>query len=82
MDHNQNLFDFIAASPTPYHAVAETVRRLQQAGYTALQEAAAWQLEAGKGYYVTRNGSSVIAFRMPQGEWSGFMMAAAHCDTP
>ena len=82
MDHNQNLFDFIAASPTPYHAVAETVRQLQAAGYTALQEAAAWQLEAGKGYYVTRNGSSVIAFRMPQGEWSGFMMAAAHCDTP
>ncbi|MBQ4093656.1 MAG: M18 family aminopeptidase [Oscillospiraceae bacterium] len=82
MNHNEKLFDFIAASPTPFHAVAEVSRQLQAAGYTALQEAAAWQLEAGKGYYVTRNGSSVIAFRMPQGDWSGFMMAAAHCDTP
>ena len=46
MNHNEKLFDFIAASPTPFHAVAEVSRQLQAAGYTALQEAAAWQLEA------------------------------------
>lgn len=79
---NQKLFDFIAASPTPYHAVAHVAGQLDAAGYTALCESREWHLEPGKGYYVTRNGSSLIAFRMPEGPFRGFMMTAAHCDSP
>ena len=33
-------------------------------------------------YFVTRNGSSLIAFRVPAGEIAGFMMTAAHGDSP
>ena len=79
---NQKLFDYIAASPTAYHAVSHTAALLHQAGYTPLQEADAWTLEPGKGYYVCRNGSSLLAFRMPKGDFSGFMMTAAHSDSP
>ena len=79
---NQALFDYIAASPTAFHAVAHTVKRLYDAGYTCLSEGGVWTLEPGKGYYVTRNGSSLIAFRIPGGEYNGFMMTAAHCDSP
>ena len=79
---NHKLFDYIAASPTAFHAVAHTAKMLDNAGYTHLCESDPWTLETGKGYYVTRNGSSLIAFRIPSGEYSGFMMTASHCDSP
>ena len=80
---NQALFDYIAASPTAYHAVSHTADILKTAGYTELSEHTAWTLEGGKGYFVTRNGSSLIAFRTPADKnFSGFMMTAAHGDSP
>lgn len=79
---NSALIDYIYASPTAYHAVAHTAKMLREAGYLELCEGGSWNLESGKGYYVTRNGSSLIAFRMPEGEYSGFMMTASHCDSP
>ena len=79
---NNKLFSYIEACTTPYQAVAHTAKLLREEGYTELCEAKEWKPEAGKGYYVTRNGSSIIAFRMPKGDISGFMMAASHCDSP
>ena len=80
---NQALFDYIAASPTAYHAASHTADILKTAGYTELHEHQEWQLKAGKGYFVTRGGSSIIAFRTPMGkDFSGFMMTAAHGDSP
>ena len=79
---NEKLFDFIEKSPTPFHAVAGVSTVLEAAGYTELCEGESWKLEGGKGYFVTRNGSSVIAFRLPEGDFSGFMIAASHDDSP
>ncbi len=79
---NKKLFDFIAASPTPFHAVKNVSETLKDLGYSELCESSKWNLEKGKGYFVTRNGSSVIAFRVPEGDFSGFMMTASHCDSP
>ena len=79
---NQQLFDYIAASPTAYQAVAHTAKMLREEGYEELCEAHSWQLAAGGRYFVTRNGSSLIAFRMPKGDFDGFMMTASHCDSP
>ncbi len=79
---NRSLFQYIAACPTAYNAVAHTASLLEAEGYTPLCESNAWELESGHGYYVTRNGSSLIAFRMPKEDFSGFMMTAAHGDSP
>ena len=79
---NQRLFSYIEASPTPFQAVAHTAKLLTEAGYTHLSESGDWQLEPGKGYYVTRNGSSLIAFRLPKVDFTGFMITASHCDSP
>lgn len=65
-DLNQGLFDFIAKSPTCFQAVETSAEMLEQAGFEKLTEASAWELKAGNGYYVTRNQSSLIAFRMPE----------------
>ena len=79
---NSGLFDFISSAPTAFQAVETTARMLDTAGYRRLSESDAWQPEGGHGYYVTRNGSSLIAFRFPRGDFSGFMMSAAHGDSP
>ena len=79
---NDALFSYIAACPTAYQAVAHTASLLREAGYQPLSESEDWELRPGAGYYVTRNGSSLIAFRLPEGAFSGFMMAAAHGDSP
>ncbi len=80
--NNQELFDFIAASPTPFHGVAQAGALLEQGGFAYLPEGETWRLEPGKGYYTTRNGSSLIAFRLPTEAPKGFMLAAAHSDSP
>lgn len=39
-------------------------------------------LEEGGAYYVTRNQSSLIAFRLPTAALTGWRMTAAHSDSP
>ncbi|MCP8686844.1 M18 family aminopeptidase [Marinobacterium sedimentorum] len=82
---NQQLMDFLGASRTPYHAVAQMVERLEHAGFAGLQERDAWSLEQGGRYFTTRNGSSIIAWVMPNAaklEESGLRMVGAHTDSP
>ena len=79
---NNKLFDYIKKAPTAYHACANSAKILEKQGYTRLFEGEKWSLEAGKGYFVERNGSSLIAFRMPVEKPSCFMITAAHGDSP
>ena len=79
---NQELFSYIAACPTAFQAVAHTAQLLEGEGYRPLRETEEWTLEPGGRYYVQRNGSSLIAFRLPHGRPAGFMMTAAHGDSP
>jgi aspartyl aminopeptidase len=79
----RDLCTYIDASPTPYHAVAETARRLRAAGYSALAEADEWRLGPGDRRYVVRDGS-ILAFDLgmrPPAE-SGFRIVGAHTDSP
>ncbi|MBU1831498.1 MAG: M18 family aminopeptidase [Gammaproteobacteria bacterium] len=81
---NKNLRAFLDASPTPFHAVEEMRLRLNDAGFSALDERGEWQLEQGEGYYVIRNGSTIVAFRCgktPVHE-CGWRMVGAHTDSP
>ena len=82
MDRNEQLFTFIEESPSPYHAVRTISRTLMEEGFQELKEQECWQLKAGGKYYVTRNGSSLITFRIPETEAGGFRIVAGHSDSP
>ena len=82
MDVNSLLLDFIARSPTAFHAVENTARALAEAGFVELYETEDWLLSPGARAFVRRNGSSLIAFRFPEGTPSGLQLAAAHSDSP
>lgn len=80
----QDLLQFIDVSPTPFHAVAETVARLQAHGYRQLDEAEAWSVDRGDKVYVVRGGGSVAAFHLgsAQPQEAGFHLIGAHTDSP
>ena len=83
-DFNSQLMSFIQASPTAFHASQTMAAQLQAAGFEELYEADAWNLQAGKRYFVQRNDSSIIAFvygKKPLLD-TGIRMLGAHTDSP
>ncbi|WP_415034293.1 M18 family aminopeptidase [Azonexus sp.] len=78
----QTLLDFIAASPSPWHAVERASHELESAGFIALDETARWSLRPGARYYVTRNASALIAFTLGSDPAQGITLIGAHTDSP
>ena len=76
------LMAFLDASHSQYHAVAYLAETMEKAGYTRLQETEKWELAPGGKYYLTRGGSTLLAFRIPNAQAKGFLMSAAHTDRP
>ena len=88
LDYAQDFVDFVNASPTPYHAVNTAKGLLKQAGFEELVERNNWDsshsLQKGGKYYVTRNGSSLIAFTVGDKfeNGNGIAIVGAHTDSP
>lgn len=78
----RELFAFIESSPTSYHAVETMRKELEKSGYEQLLESREWKLEPGGKYFVIRNGSALIAFRIPREDFTGFQVMASHSDSP
>ncbi|MBI3072974.1 MAG: M18 family aminopeptidase [Deltaproteobacteria bacterium] len=79
-----DLIAFLNASPTPFHAVAEVQRRLEAAGFSRLDEGAAWGVAARGRHFVERGGGSIVAFSLgakPVAD-AGFHIVGAHTDSP
>ncbi|TPE47591.1 M18 family aminopeptidase [Maribrevibacterium harenarium] len=83
-EFNQSLLQFIAQSPTPFHAVETMKSRLSAQGFEPLYERDEWVLTEGGKYFVTRNDSSLIAFTLPSFDVAhrGYRMIGAHTDSP
>lgn len=75
------MLQYIQRSPDCFHAVEELRQRLLREGYTELRPGR-WQLTAGGKYFTTKNGSSLMAFRLPQEAPAGFLLTASHSDSP
>ncbi|MFI0817072.1 M18 family aminopeptidase [Streptomyces sp. NPDC021098] len=80
--HTDDLMSFLRASPSPYHAVANTAERLEKAGFRQAEETAAWDGAAG-GRYVLRGGA-IIAWYVPEdaGPATPYRIVGAHTDSP
>ena len=76
------LMRFVDASPCSYHAVSNLKAELVQAGFRELQETEHWILQPDGRYFVSRNGSSLISFKLPSDTVSRFHIIASHSDSP
>ena len=81
---NQEMFRFLDDSPTPFHAVQNQINLLESCDFKLLSESDEWTLIPGERYYVTRNGSSIIAFVYGEKNIleTGVRMLGAHTDSP
>lgn len=76
------FFKFIDESASSFHTVSNVIKMLEISGFQRLKEDEDWKLECGRAYYVTRNDSSIAAFKIPDQVWSGFHIVASHSDFP
>ena len=79
---SKGLIEFLNTSHSHFHAVENIKKQLMENGFVQLSEGERWSLEKGKNYLVTRNDSSIIAFRVPENEYAGFNIVASHSDSP
>jgi aspartyl aminopeptidase len=81
--HAEDLADFVAASPSSYHAAAEVARRLEDAGFVRLDEEQAWEVAPGGRYVVVRDGAA-IAWTVPTDATATTPahILGAHTDSP
>lgn len=80
----KDMCEFVKQSPTAFHAVANLAEKLTENGFTELFEKEAFEAVPGGSYFVKRNDSSLIAFRIPEeaGKIKGFHIVASHSDSP
>jgi len=78
----KDLLSFIAKSPTPFHATLNLLNLFKRNKFTVLDEGETWQIKTNKSYVVTRNDSSIIAFRTGADLAAGINMIGAHTDSP
>ena len=81
---NSDLMAFLDASPTPFHAVKCMSEILTKSGFTELNESDNWTLKTGDKHFLSRNGSSIIAFTVGSTPLTtaGLRMTGAHTDSP
>ena len=79
-----DLRSFIDQVPTSYHAGQSIMERLIDKGFIRLSELDTWQLESGKGYFISHDNSAVVAFRIGNKPVvdTGFNVVGAHTDSP
>ena len=73
--------NFILMSPSPFHAVATATTELEALGFRPLDEKKPVSLKRGGSYYIKRNSSALIAFKIPS-TFDGFHIVSAHTDSP
>jgi len=80
---SKEMLDFIKKCPSVFHAVEAIKEELKSDGFAELGEGKKWNLEKGKKYFVTRNYSSIIAFKVGEDlcDYS-FNIVASHGDSP
>ncbi len=77
-----DLLAFVDAAPSPFHAVAEAARRLDDAGFRAVRRDHPWPSEAGTGYVA--EGGALVAWSVPDDApaHAPFRLVGAHTDSP
>jgi len=83
-----DLIDFVHSTPTPFHLVSESVKKLEEAGFSRLDERELWavnkKIVVGGKYFYHRNLSTIVAFTVGELYKPGgaFKVVGAHTDSP
>jgi aspartyl aminopeptidase len=81
---NQEFFQFLQGSSTPFHAASFMAGKLRDRGFQQLSETEPWTLESGSSYFITRDDGAIGAFTLAAKDYrhQAFRMTGAHTDSP
>jgi aspartyl aminopeptidase len=83
MAETSDLLGFLGEAVTPFHAVAAMAERLTAAGFVEVEQFDGANMVPGQGYFITRQGSSLIAARAGKTPASaGLRLVGTHTDSP
>ena len=83
LEISKELLEFINKSSSMFHTVATVKEYLDAENFIELKEGESWNIEKGKNYYTTRNGSSIIAFKVGSDLLDyHYQLVASHSDSP
>ena len=82
LEASKRLIGFLDTNPSPFHVISALGKMYENAGFKRLSEKERFEVKKGRNYYVTRNNSSIIAFKIPKKDFKGFNITAAHSDSP
>ncbi|KAI5305351.1 hypothetical protein KEM56_004644 [Ascosphaera pollenicola] len=82
----KDFLSFVNASPTPFHATQSARIMFEEAGFQEIKEKDSWAsvCKPGGKYFLTRNGSSLVAFAIGK-QWkpgNSIAIVGAHTDSP
>lgn len=80
-----HFLDFASQTGSPYHSVTASTKLLRKHGFQELKEDQAWTLKPGGKYFVTKDGSDIMAFAVGKkfsADKSGLSIIGAHTDSP
>ena len=80
--YHERVIDLLSRSPSPFHAVENMREILLSEGYSELRENEKFDLHQNGRYFVIRNGTSIIAFRLPQSGIKELEISSTHNDSP
>ena len=83
MNYASSFVEFLNNSHSPFHAIAQVEKKLDDAGFIRLRENASWNLENNRFYYVVKNQTCLIAFKIPEMiNVRSVNIVASHSDSP
>lgn len=85
IDMIEKLLNFLNSSPVNFLAVETIRKKLEESGFRRIDAGEKLpETKAGDCFYITKNDSSIYAFRMGNKpvEDAGFKLICAHCDSP
>lgn len=82
MEHIIKILSMLRESYSPFHVVDNLANELLENGFEEIDEKTPFDLKKGKNYFVRRNDSSLIAFKIPSSPRLSFKVTAAHTDSP
>ena len=81
---SKRLLDFIKNAVSPYHTVEEIRKKLEEAGFSELEQDKEWKVKPDGKYFCIPFKTALFAFTIPsiKASETSIHIAAAHTDFP
>lgn len=82
MSYFNRIKELLNSSHSTFHVVDLLKKDLEENGFVRLDENEDFNIELGGSYFITRGGTSLIAFKIPKSGFNSYSIVCSHTDSP